>query len=190
MRIGIDIDGVITNLEQFELDYGTKFIQEIGKGKISDISAYEIRDTFKLTKQEEDEFWLKYIMEFVENKPRRFASEIIRKLKEENEIYIITARNDKELENMQDFVKEWLEKYEISYDKLIFSEEDKLKNCIDYKIDVMIEDKPDNILSISTIIPVLCFDARYNRKCIGKNIIRCYSWYDIKEKIKTLKEKK
>lgn len=29
MRIGIDIDGVLTNLEQFQFDYGCKFASEI-----------------------------------------------------------------------------------------------------------------------------------------------------------------
>lgn len=43
----------------------------------------------------------------------------------------------------------------------------------------MIEDKTENINKISTKLPVICFDAGYNRQCVGKNIYRCYSWYDI-----------
>ena len=48
----------------------------------------------------------------------------------------------------------------------------------------MIEDKPANIENISILIPVICFHAGYNKNCIGNNIIRCYSWYDIYAKIK------
>lgn len=190
MRIGIDIDGVMTNLEQFEMDYGIKFIQETGKGKITDITQYEIKKVFNWTDKEEEIFWKKYIMEFAENKPRRFVSEIIKELRQKHEIYIITARNNNELDNMSEYVKDWLKKYDIIYDNLIFSEEDKLENCMKYKIDVMIEDKPDNIIKISNQIPVICFDARYNRNCKGKNITRCYSWHDIKEKIKNIEEEK
>lgn len=47
----------------------------------------------------------------------------------------------------------------------------------------MIEDKPKNINEISTEIPVICYHAAYNEQCIGNNIIRCYSWYDIYSKI-------
>lgn len=41
----------------------------------------------------------------------------------------------------------------------------------------MIEDKVDNKISI--IILVICFHARYNKECKGKNIYRVYNWYDI-----------
>ncbi|MCX4248671.1 MAG: hypothetical protein OSJ65_02775 [Bacilli bacterium] len=30
MRIGIDIDGVLTNVEEFEIDYGSKYLYESG----------------------------------------------------------------------------------------------------------------------------------------------------------------
>ena len=35
MRIGIDIDGVLTNLEQFQLDYGSKFTSKMRKRRNS-----------------------------------------------------------------------------------------------------------------------------------------------------------
>ena len=47
----------------------------------------------------------------------------------------------------------------------------------------MIEDKVENINNISKNIPVICFNARYNKECNGENIYRCYSWYDIYKKI-------
>ena len=31
MRIGIDIDGVLTDIERFQLDYGSKFFDEYNK---------------------------------------------------------------------------------------------------------------------------------------------------------------
>jgi len=51
----------------------------------------------------------------------------------------------------------------------------------------MIEDEPKCINIVSTKIPVICYDAKYNRNYEGKNIIRCYSWYDIYLKIKNFK---
>lgn len=75
--------------------------------------------------------------------------------------------------------KEWLRKNNIYYDKIIFSPEDKLDICINNNIDIMIEDKTDNINKISTKIPVICFNAGYNEICKGKNIYRVYTWYDI-----------
>ena len=90
-------------------------------------------------------------------------------------------------EENKNIVLDWLRKNEIEYDKIIFSPEDKLSICLENNIDVMIEDKPANINKISTRIPVICFHAGYNKNCIGNNIIRCYSWYDIYSKISSIK---
>lgn len=89
---------------------------------------------------------------------------------------------------MQTIVINWLKKYKIKYDKLIFSMSDKLDVCIENNIDIMIEDKPKNIISISTKLPVICFNAGYNENCVGTNIYRAYSWYDVYYKIKLLRK--
>ena len=121
---------------------------------------------------------------------RRFASEIINKLKDEgNEIYIITARHGEErisTEEIQSITKNWLEENGVIYDKLIFSPEDKLETCLNNKIDIMVEDKPANINKISTKIPVVCFHSGYNEDCHGDNIYTAYSWYDVYHKIKII----
>lgn len=54
---------------------------------------------------------------------------------------------------------------------IIFSPEDKLDICINNKIDIMIEDKVDNINKISTRMLVICYNAGYNEKCVGKTYI-------------------
>lgn len=189
MRIGIDIDGVLTDVERFSVDYLSKFCVEnnieysIGK------SDYDVSKTFGISSQQADAFWDKYIEYYAENeKPREFASEVLKKLqKDGHEIYIITARwrtnrDDEAGERMRNLVKEWLNKNDIVYDKLIFSKalkEKKLQEVRETKIDIMIEDSPKNINDISAIVPVICFDTSYNKTCEGDNIIRCYSWYDV-----------
>ena len=50
----------------------------------------------------------------------------------------------------------------------------------------MIEDSPNNINELANIIPVICYNAEYNKNCIDNKIIRCYSWYDIYSKINNL----
>ena len=90
------------------------------------------------------------------------------------------------IEENRNIVLNWLKKNEIHYDKIIFSPEDKLDICRQNNIDLMIEDKPKNINTISSEIPVICYHANYNEQCSGKNIYRCYSWYDIYRKIKEI----
>lgn len=197
MRIGIDIDGVLTDIEQWQLDYGSKVVFEQYHKEIINSDGYNIKEIFNVERNLDDDFWREYLFEYSIKEPaRKFSDEITKKLKEDgNEIYIITARflTDKEDENgrkMRDIVINWLKKYNIDYDKIIFSPEEKLDICLDNNIDLMIEDKVDNINTISEKIPVICFDARYNKECKGKNIYRCYSWYDIYAKIQNINKNK
>lgn len=197
MRIGIDIDGVLTDIEQWQLDYGSKFYFEKYGKEIQNNEGYETTEIFKVDSKLDDEFWTEYFKDYSINVDvRKFSCEVIKKLKQDgNEIYIITARgsflshsaNVMLFEENKNIVLEWLRKNEIEYDKIIFSPEDKLSICLENNIDVMIEDKVDNINKISTRIPVICFHAGYNKNCKGNNIFRCYSWYDIYSKISSIK---
>ena len=190
MNIGIDIDGVLQNVGDFIFDYGSKycFYKNINFN-IND-SEYNEKDIFGISSKETEEFWKTYLVQYVTSyQPRDFAVEVIKKLKENNNnIYIITARNeyglpDDEEGNMQKLTKEWIKKNKIYYDELIFTSEDKRKVCKENKIDIMIEDSPTNVKELSEIFKVFCYDNPYNRGIEGKNITRVYSWYDILNKI-------
>ena len=198
MKIGIDIDGVLTDIEQWQIDFGSKFCHENYNIGINNPKGYKIDEIFGISRQYDDLFWEKYDKEYFANiELRRFANEVIKLLKEDGYvIYIITARGNPLSDSIKFMSKEeiekitinWLKQNDICYDKIIFSEEDKLDICLNNNIDIMIEDKVDNINKISTKIPVICFNAGYNEKCKGENIYRAYSWYDIyhilKNKIK------
>lgn len=184
MRIGIDIDGVLTDISKFYLDYGAKFAFENNiEPIIADPNEYEIEEILDLEKGAHKEFWEKYD-EFYTKKiyTREFAAEVIDKLKSNgNEIHIITARNPKE-EQSETWTSDWLDDNNIHYDNLVFTDK-KVEYCREKNIDLVIEDNVNNVLALSKIIPVICLDNRYNKECEGKNITRCYSWYDIYSKI-------
>ena len=170
MRIGIDIDGVLTDIEQWQLDIGSKKIFENYNKEIVDAKGYDLKEIFNIEENLDNEFWREYLLDYAKNEPaRKHSDEVTNKLKEDgNEIYIITARflTDKDNENgkrMKKTVTNWLNKYNIYYDKIIFSPEEKLDICMANNIELMIEDKVDNINKISKHITVICFDARYKQ---------------------------
>lgn len=68
MKIGIDIDGVLTDIEQWQFDYGSKFFSKYDKS-IKNVSAYELRNIFEVSKELEDEFWNEYLYEYIVNEP-------------------------------------------------------------------------------------------------------------------------
>lgn len=193
MRIGIDIDGVLTNVEQFTIDYKTKFCYESNLTYRIKPNEYDDAKAFCISEENSERFWNKYIKYYAtEYRARDFASEVIKNLKEDaHEIYIVTARNEygltgEDYGKMKEFVKEWLKNNNIYYDKIVYTQESKLPYCVGNYIDIMIEDKPENIKEISTKIPVLCYNCSYNAHIKGKNITRVYSWYDIYNKIKKM----
>ena len=198
MRIGIDIDGVLTNVGDAVMNYATKYFvennikYEIGKIDYDYFKTFNIKD-----RNIENKFWNEYLEYYsVNEKARPLASEVIKELKKDgHEIYIITARwltnQDNEAgERMCNIVKNWLKENDIVYDKLVFSKAEKERKpdeIKEYKIDVMIEDSPKNINELSKIVKVICYNTEYNKECNGNNIIRCYSWYDIYDKISSMK---
>jgi len=193
MRIGIDIDGVLMDIERFMIDYGAKYCTENNLPINIKLGEYDECEFFNWTQEEAIKFWNKYLVHYATKYPsREFVSEVIHKLKEEgHEIYIVTARNEyglpREYEGkMREIVSKWLEDNDIYYDKIIYTEGSKLPYCVGNYIEVMIEDSPENVKDLSNKVEVLCFDCKYNEKLEGKNITRVYSWYDIYNKIKEM----
>ena len=182
MNIGIDIDGVIADIEPYIFEYGAKLLYDKGR-TLDDIKRkeYETYEIFKWDRDTEHEFWDNYMLEYYKNAPARaFASEVIRKLKEQgHNIYIITARGiaEKDLYSyLKGMTKEWLKRENIYYDEIFF-EKDKKKIIQEYNIDVMIEDYEKNIRNLEEYCEIIVFDCIYNQNVHEHN--RVNSWYEI-----------
>lgn len=194
MRIGIDVDGVIQDIERFTIDYGTKYCYDNNIDFKIDENKYYDTELLGISQENAEKFWNRYLVNYVkEYEPRAFAKEVIDILKNDNEIYIITSRDEygmpkEEYGHMQELTKKWFKKNNIYYDKLIFSPDNKVQICKENNIDIMIEDWDKNIRELSEAdINVFCFDNSYNRKNVDPSIERVYSWYDVLNKINNMK---
>lgn len=192
MKIGIDIDGVLNSQYDFCIHYGSKFCFELGKHSLKNINAIDTTDMFLWSDDIAHQFWNKYREELVIHLPAQiFASEVIKKLKQENnEIYIITARKnndewfpEKLKKHVETITKEWLKNNDIYYDKIFFDVKDKGEFCKQNNIKYMIEDDPININKLIGNTHTIIFDWPYNRRKEFNNLTRVYSWYDIYDKI-------
>ena len=126
-------------------------------------------------------------------KPIEDSSYYIKKLKEDgHKIYIITGRNNGEYTNPNELTKEWLNKYDIVYDKLIFTnaydKHAKTEVCLENNIDLMIEDSTRISLDlISNGIKVYTMNTRYNQK--EQKLERIVKWKEIYERRSKLNKK-
>ena len=193
MKIGIDIDGVLNSQYNFCIDYGSKFCCELGKYKLENLNSIDTTDMFLWNEDIAHQFWDKYREDLVITLPaKKFASDVIKKLKKEKyEIYIITARKNEDEwfpQNLKSKVEtitiQWLNNNDIFYDNIAFDIKDKGLFCQENNIDYMIEDDPIHLNKLIGKTKVIVFDYPYNRCEEFKDLIRVYSWYDIYTKIK------
>ena len=191
MKIGIDIDGVINDQEQFNLKCGKQFCRKYHLRCVPDLSAYEAEDIFGWAKPDYRRFQQEYYQDFflTDSYIRTHAKETIRCLREKHQIYIITARKTTLPERLGSsgtvdaITEKWLQDAGIEYDKYFRAPTISEKWTIlkHRQIDVMIEDSPAFFVysALYPSITTVCFDAAYNRDFPGtKTVPRIYSWND------------
>ena len=195
MNIGIDTDGVLTDLYGFNYEIGTKVIKQ----ELINPSGYNLKEMYGVKKSWELFHGLKCFFEYSKNwPPREKAPEMIRQLKNDgHRLNEITARKFVTMKNplgwySKYLLKKWYDKYEMKFDEIILcseknAPEEKLKGCIQTGCKVMIEDKPDVAeLLAANGIQILLFDAPYNQLVKGENITRVYNWEDVYEELQLI----
>ena len=188
MKIGIDIDDTITDLQDDLLIEAIEYDKTLrGTGIIYPERKY-IGQRFDWN-EEEKEYYLSELRWKVMNKAkiREGAIEVIQKLKEEgNEIIFITARSNRYHNDPYNTTNKWLNDNNIPFDKLVISALDKGKICEEENIDIFIDDQERNCtLTQNKGIKTIYFDIEH--KEVNNNFITCYSWYDILSKIESIK---
>ncbi len=100
--------------------------------------------TFYNWTEEENEGFCKMYLEEVCNKAkvREKAAEVISKLKENNEIYIMSTRIKRHFSDPVKVTEKFLNENNIVYNKIIVNHLDRYSACIENGIDIMIEDEP------------------------------------------------
>ena len=190
MKIGIDIDDTLNSLAPVLLKEGKLYNK---KHKIE----YEIKenewlfeDSFGWNNDDINDFIENHLRKlFTKANPQPNAVEVIKKLRNAgHEIVIITARGSSSDWNPYRICKNWLDRYNIVYDKLIVKCSNKGKICEEEGIDVFIDDNPDYCSTVkSNSIKVFLFDSKYNQN--DKTFDRVYNWDEIYKKILNIKNR-
>ena len=191
MRIGVDIDNVLSNFNDVLLNKYIEHDKSInGKGIVN--QDVDIRDMFNWNKEYEEKFYKENIEYFASLfEPIEECSKYVKLLKEEgNTIYIISGRDNGEYSNPYKMTIDWLKKYDIVYDKLFlvdaYNSHSKTEICLEYNIDVMIDDSKRMCKDIKDNgIRALLMDTPYNRDT--NEFERVNSWKEIYNKLSNKK---
>lgn len=173
MKIGIDIDNTICSTDEV-IDIKIKeYIKEHGMSQ----------EEFFGDSSNMDKFYKEKILEVIAEDPvKDDFLRVLNKLKVNNEIIIVTARNEtfvKTSQSMRKATMDWLAKNNIYYDKYFDDayKEGKVKVCKDEAIDIIIDDDINNYLAFKEHgVNTLLFDD----KCKYLDIVdRVGSWEEV-----------
>lgn len=200
MNIAFDIDGVLVDVEKFQLEYGAKFFKENYNMGIVNRNGYSIKEIFNCTDEQEYLFWKNNILYYSIEYPARVGcGEMIKKIMQDgNKCYIISSRiktSDKDFLGwlMRTLVKRFLKKEDIPYENITFcsignSSSDKVRACLENKIDIIVEDCPSNIEELKKVTKVICYNARYNKKIDDNDVIKVSSFSEIYDYVNKVNE--
>lgn len=180
MRIGIDIDDTVANTQNILLEAALKYDREkMGNKGIVNHNVLLIEDRFEWSKEVKNKFLKEAVSKyFMTLEPKKNSVDIINKLVEDgHEIYFITYRTDELFVNAYEFSKEWLDKNNFYYDKLIVNRRDKGNVCVEEKIDLLIDDRIEHCQdAIDKGINSFVFASKYN---LDTKIRRVNNWQEI-----------
>lgn len=175
MRIGVDIDGVISDSYPLWLD---ELNRHYGKN-IPCVNDYNMHLAFEVSPEDMNEFFetnIERLLTMPEAIPG--AKEGIEILRQEgHEIIYVTARTL----DQKDFTERWFKQKGIHREQVIYTGFcSKLDAVKQWGIEVFIEDYQKNAKLIAEYgVPVFLLDASYNQEELPPGITRCHSWEDI-----------
>lgn len=187
MKIGIDIDDVLTDSSKIVKEYlnkyeksgdGMKYIVEVMRGEMP---TENIKKFFKE--------YIPKIHQNVEIKENAVET-IDRLLNKGHEIILITTRGEERFKGSEKTTLDYLKKHNVKYTKIIFNSFEKQLDCKANNIDVMIDDSVKNCENIRKAGIIAFLYTSSVNKSINTDLPRVESWLEIEKVIDSLNKNK
>lgn len=150
----LDLDNTVTKVEPVLERIANVFDKDIVNPK--DLKSYNLSDIFGITKEQDRFFWEHYGFEVIEKSiPNSTMIESIYNniIKEDDDVYIITARPKSQLEITQS----WVNRFQLPHKEIILTGSHSKSGVIEsLKIDTIIDDNPalfDEIMVVKDLFP-------------------------------------
>ncbi len=193
MIIGIDIDNTITQTTEAIMHYARLFGQQKGLNTVPDLRYYYLEDALGWNQAATDEFFRDYLGHIYRDmRPKDKAAEVIRELKQEHEIILITSRN-RQYPQVEEVTTDWLAQNGVEYDRLILNATSnlqyfsKLAACRENRVELMIEDHHELVSELRAHMPVIMFEYPYNRHLNFENVYRVQHWDHVQQWVRSKK---
>lgn len=184
MRIGVDIDGVVSDSYPAWLG---ELNQHFGKN-ITILKDYEMHLVFDVPEDTMNHFFVQNIERLFEiPHPMKGAKMGIESLLQDgHEVIYVTARSPEE----EEYTVRWMKEHGIAHEKILFTgHKSKVDFVKKWKLELFVEDYMVNAKAIAELgIPTLLLDASYNQGNLPQGVIRCKSWQEILKEIQEISE--
>jgi uncharacterized HAD superfamily protein len=186
LHIGIDLDNTILDATSPHLHYyneasGLSFTPD-------DVDDFYLYRLYGWDQAEREAIYNKYGHDIHWNSsPLPMAVEILQQLFSQHQISIITARPLL----FRDVTIKWLQHHKIEYHNIAFIE-NKLQECMNCNVDVLIEDGPHYAEEFALVNrSVILYEQPYNLSVTVNNdfIFRASNWIEVKKHIDYLASK-
>ncbi|NLA32885.1 MAG: 1-acyl-sn-glycerol-3-phosphate acyltransferase [Mollicutes bacterium] len=196
MRIGIDIDGTLTDFEGFLKKESPKYMADNHGIEIIDYDGYDIDEMYALeerflkkgfsetssyqkAKHITSDFWNKNFIKYLMKGIRKEAGKATKNLYYNNNEVVLYSSRVRSREKgfigffVRNMTKLSLKMNGIKYDKIFFFENDyeKLEEIKRRKPDLMIDDKPELIEEFGYFTNTICVKSNYNKNVNEKGRI-------------------
>lgn len=158
MKIAIDFDDTLVNTKELVKKYMDKYQIKEFKNK-TDMLKFQKKHATNIIRE----------LSFFEN-----AKEVMNRLSDSNELYIITARNNYYVPNMENLILDFIKKHNLPIKQTYFDcyKEGKADKCVELGIDIFIDDLMENCLAVfNRGIKVIAFNNNIDGITNAKNWI-------------------
>lgn len=187
MRVGLDIDNVVSNFDKSILEEFSKEDKNKRNKGIINKNARQIWDgMFDWSKKEVEEFFCNNMEEIAKTlEPRDGAKYYINKMiNDGHEVYLISHRVYPHYNHPLEVTEKWLKDNNIRYTKLVLSKStNKSFECLEHKIDIMFDDSVNNCRKmIDGGINCYLMKTKYNKTPSG-DLKYVSSWSELYNKV-------
>ena len=189
MIIGIDLDGVVFDTEDYYRTYANLYDSFVIKNGLFDKSEMSVFARHNWTKEQANDFYEKYTQIVLESAPiKPGAKFVLNELKKQGHTLICITLRGYYRQCEIDITEKRLKDENIILDKIIYSKENKLDACKENNISLMIEDSPSNVeLLCNNNIKCLHMAGAGLKKVENQNCTTVQNWAQILDYISKIK---
>lgn len=178
VRIGLDIDGTVTDPAVFVPALNKSFNKEL---TLEDLTSFDLTGVLGISREEFTQWMKDHEADiYAQADLALHAQTVIEKWQHQFELFYVTARGS----YLEEITRKWFKVNQLPFHHLeLLGQHNKIEAIKKHHIQLFLEDKHDNAVDIATecSIPVILIDTPYNQGDDPHGVIRVKNWLEAEQ---------